>query len=253
MSVTGIISISFFIQRLRYLVVVMKLLVSPTNLREAAAAIDGRADIIDVKNPKEGSLGASFPWMIQGIKEILPHGVELSATIGDLEYKPGTASLAAFGLSKLGVDYVKAGLFGIRSTNQAEDMARNLKKASGGAKLVLAGYADFESVGAISPLLLPKIASRTGAFGVMIDTARKDGTTLFSHLKEGELQEFIDEAHALGLTAALAGSLHFDDVLKLKEMGADIAGVRGAVCTNGDRMNGSISKEKVRKLVSLVK
>jgi uncharacterized protein (UPF0264 family) len=35
-------------------------------------------------------------------------------------------------------------------------------------------------------------------------------------------------------------------------MGADIAGVRGAVCTNGDRMNGSISKEKVQKLVSLL-
>jgi uncharacterized protein (UPF0264 family) len=36
-------------------------------------------------------------------------------------------------------------------------------------------------------------------------------------------------------------------------MGADIAGVRGAVCTNSDRVNGSISKEKVRELVSLIK
>ncbi len=233
--------------------VVMKLLVSPTNLREAAAAIEGGADIIDVKNPKEGSLGASFPWMIQDIKEILPNGVEIIATLGDLEYNPGTASLAAFGLSKLGVDYIKAGLFGIQGTKQAEDMAENLKKASVGAKLVLAGYADFENVGAISPLLLPEIASRAGAAGVMIDTARKDGATLFSHLTDNDLQKFIDDAHALGLTAALAGSLHFDDVLKLKEMGADIAGVRGAVCTNGDRVNGSISKEKVRELASLVK
>ncbi len=231
----------------------MKLLVSPVNIEEAAAAVDGGADIIDVKNPKEGSLGASFPWMIEGIKEILPRDIELSATIGDLEYKPGTASLAAFGLSKLGVDYVKAGLFGIKSAEQAEDMARNLGKAVDGSRLVLAGYADFESIGAISPLLLPEIASRAGAFGVMIDTARKNGTTLFSHLKESELQGFIDEAHALGLTAALAGSLCFDDVVKLKEMGADIVGVRGAVCTNGDRAKGRISKEKVEELVSLVK
>jgi hypothetical protein len=231
----------------------MKLLVSPTNLKGAEAAIEGGADIIDVKNPKEGSLGASFPWMIQGIKEILPEGIELSATLGDLEYKPGTASLAAFGLSKLGVDYVKAGLFGVSKPEQAEDMAKNLKRASVGAKLVLAGYADFESVGAISPLLLPEIASRAGTFGVMIDTASKDGKTLFSHLSESDLQKFIDEAHAFGLTAALAGSLRFDDVLKLKEMGADIAGVRGAVCTNSDRVNGSISKEKVRELVSLIK
>jgi hypothetical protein len=231
----------------------MKLLVSPTTVEGAKAAIEGGVDIIDVKNPKEGSLGASFPWMIQGIKEILPEGVELSATLGDLEYKPGTASLAAFGLSKLGVDYVKAGLFGIKDAGEAEDMAKNLKKAVSGSKLVLAGYADYRNVGSISPMLLPEIASKADAFGVMIDTAVKDGSTLFSHLSESELQTFIDDSHKLGLTAALAGSLCFEDVLKLKEMGADIAGVRGAVCTNGDRMNGSISKEKVRKLVSLVK
>ncbi|MEE8403527.1 MAG: (5-formylfuran-3-yl)methyl phosphate synthase, partial [Candidatus Hydrothermarchaeaceae archaeon] len=74
-----------------------------------------------------------------------------------------------------------------------------------------------------------------------------------SHLKESELQGFVDEAHALGLTAALAGSLRFDDMVKLKEMGADIAGVRGAVCTNGDRVRGNISKAKVRELVALIK
>lgn len=39
----------------------MKLLVSPINKEEAIAAYKGGADIIDVKNPKEGSLGANFP------------------------------------------------------------------------------------------------------------------------------------------------------------------------------------------------
>lgn len=233
--------------------VVMKLLVSPTNPGGAKAAVGGGADIIDVKNPKEGSLGASFPWMIEDIKEVLPGSVELSATLGDLDYKPGTASLAAFGLSRLGVDYVKAGFFGIKEKEQAEDMAKKLIKAADGTKLVLAGYADYQEVGSISPLLLPEIAAEAGAYGVMIDTAVKDGTTLFSHMKEADLQKFIDDAHAHNLTAALAGSLRFDNVLKLKEMGADIAGVRGAVCTNGDRVNGSISEEKVRGLVLLIR
>lgn len=231
----------------------MKLLVSPASIKEAAEAIEGGAHIIDVKNPKEGSLGANFPWTVEGIKEILPPGVELSATLGDLEYKPGTASLAAYGLTKLGVDYVKAGLFGITDAEQAQDMAQNLKKATDGAKLVLAGYADYKDIGSISPLLLPEIASKAGADGVMIDTAAKNRNTLFSHITDSELQAFIGDAHDSGLIAALAGSLKFDDVLKLKDMGADIAGVRGAVCTNGDRMNGSISKEKVQKLVALVR
>jgi uncharacterized protein (UPF0264 family) len=39
------------------------LLISPINTQEAREAINGGADIIDVKNPKEGSLGANFPWV----------------------------------------------------------------------------------------------------------------------------------------------------------------------------------------------
>ena len=42
----------------------MKLLVSPMNVQEAIASEQGGADIIDVKNPREGSLGANFPWVI---------------------------------------------------------------------------------------------------------------------------------------------------------------------------------------------
>ncbi len=37
----------------------MKLLVSPYTVEEAGEVLKGRADIIDVKNPKEGSLGAN--------------------------------------------------------------------------------------------------------------------------------------------------------------------------------------------------
>ena len=47
----------------------MKLLVSPVNKEEAIIASKGGADIVDVKNPKEGSLGANFPWIIKEIKE----------------------------------------------------------------------------------------------------------------------------------------------------------------------------------------
>ncbi|MEE8167613.1 MAG: (5-formylfuran-3-yl)methyl phosphate synthase, partial [Candidatus Hydrothermarchaeales archaeon] len=99
-----------------------KLLVSPINLQEAKEALEGGADIIDVKNPKEGSLGANFPWIIREIKSLLPKNVELSATLGDLDFKPGTASLAAYGLVSIGVDYVKAGFFGVQE-EQALEMA----------------------------------------------------------------------------------------------------------------------------------
>ncbi len=50
----------------------MKLLISPMNENEALEAIAGGADIIDVKNPKEGALGANYPWIIKRIKEVTP-------------------------------------------------------------------------------------------------------------------------------------------------------------------------------------
>ena len=100
----------------------MRLLVSPMNLDEARAALDGGADIIDVKNPKEGSLGANFPWAIKAVAELAAGRVPVSATIGDLEFKPGTASLAALGAAMVGADYVKAGLLGVKTQDQAMEM-----------------------------------------------------------------------------------------------------------------------------------
>ena len=75
----------------------MKLLVSVVNKREALEAVKGGAHIVDVKNPKEGSLGANFPRVIRRVENVVPSHVEVSATIGDLPNLPGTASLAALG------------------------------------------------------------------------------------------------------------------------------------------------------------
>ena len=40
---------------------VLRLLVSVLDVAEAAQAVEGGAHIVDVKNPREGSLGANFP------------------------------------------------------------------------------------------------------------------------------------------------------------------------------------------------
>ena len=77
------------------------LLISPINTEEAHEAIEGGADIIDVKNPKEGSLGANFPWVIKSIREMAPEDMLVSATLGDVPYKPGTVSLAAVSYTHL--------------------------------------------------------------------------------------------------------------------------------------------------------
>jgi uncharacterized protein (UPF0264 family) len=107
----------------------MKLLVSPINTTEAKAALDGGADIVDVKNPKEGSLGANFPWMIRAVIETIESKKPVSATIGDFNFKPGTASLAALGAAASGADYIKIGLYDIQTTDQAEELLSNVVRS----------------------------------------------------------------------------------------------------------------------------
>ncbi|VVB92554.1 (5-formylfuran-3-yl)methyl phosphate synthase [uncultured archaeon] len=227
----------------------MKLLVSPINVEEAKISRLGGADIIDVKNPKEGSLGANFPWMIKAVKQVAEN-VPVSATIGDFNYKPGTASLAALGAAVAGAEYIKVGLYDIRTKEQAFDMLVNIVRAvkdyDKNKKVVASGYSDYRRINSISPFELPEVGEKAGVDVVMMDTGIKDGRSTFEFLKEQELTDFVKDARKHGLMTALAGTIKFEDVAALKRISPDIIGVRGCVC-GGDR-NSSIKLELVKKL-----
>jgi uncharacterized protein (UPF0264 family) len=228
----------------------LKLLVSVVDKTEALDSIKGGADILDVKNPKEGSLGANFPRVIRQVKEVTPENLELSATIGDLPNLPGTASLAALGAAASGVDYVKAGLFGVKTCEEATalmtEVVKAVKEYDSGLKTIASGYADFRYVGCVNPLELPLVAHKAGADGVLVDVKVKNGkTNLFSFLTDENLKKLVNTAHNYNLLAALAGSLDTQDIQRVYSLGADIIGVRGAVCTKKDRVAGKLEREKV--------
>lgn len=234
----------------------IKLLVSPVNIEEAKKSIDGGADIIDVKNPAEGSLGANFPWIIEEISCFSKkQGKEVSATIGDMDSKPGTASLAALGAAFSGADYIKVGLFGVRSKEEAIKMLNAVVKAVKGydssKKVVAAGYADYMRTGSLPPSILPEVCELTCADGVMVDTAIKDGKSLFDFMSPHEAELFVLDAQKRGLFCALAGNVGWKDIDVLKRIKPDIIGVRTAVCENG--RNSSISSRLVSELVRLLK
>jgi uncharacterized protein (UPF0264 family) len=235
----------------------LKLLISPKNEKEAVEAAAGGADIIDVKNPKEGSLGASFPWIIRRIKQVTPLNIEVSCTLGEAPNLPGSMALASLGAASIGVDYIKAGLFGLKTPEEAVYLMGNVVKAAKEytptIKVVVSGYADATRVSTIDPLLVPKIAHEAQADIAMLDTAIKDGKTLFTFLTNSQVQQFVEATHIYGLKAALAGSLHKEDLSAVYALGADVAGVRGAACTRSDRINGEITREKVQELVKIVK
>lgn len=234
----------------------MLLLISPINTEEAHEAIEGGADIIDVKNPKEGSLGANFPWVIKSIREMTPEDMLVSATVGDVPYKPGTVSLAALGAAVSGADYIKVGLYGTKNYDEALEVMKNVVKTvneySADVIVVASGYADAHRIGALDPMEIPKVAADAGADLAMVDTAVKDGKTLFDFMNEEKIARFNNEIHSYGLKSALAGSVKKEQLQTLYNLGTDVVGIRGAACIGGDRNSGKIHRSAVMELKKMI-
>ena len=234
----------------------IKLLVSPKDLEEAKVVTNFEVvDYIDCKNPKEGSLGANFPWIIKEMKNLIPPNSTqlLSATIGDFPYLPGSASLAALGAAYSGADIIKVGLKGpsneVEGINLMKNVVKAVKQYNPKLKLVVAGYADKIRMNS-SPnfMSIPTIASESGADIAMLDTFIKDGKDLFNFLDTEQLQKFTNKAKALDLEVALAGNLMLDSIAKIKEIQPDIIGVRSVVCEGYDRNNGKIKGHLIEEL-----
>jgi uncharacterized protein (UPF0264 family) len=228
----------------------MLLMVSVINPEEVPTAISGGADILDVKNPLEGSLGAQFPHILQEVRAITPYTVKVSAAIGDVPNLPGTVSLAALGAASCGVDYVKVGLYGPGSEEEAIYLLRAVRQAVEGfpaVRVIAAGYADARRCGTLDPHWLPGIARKAEIAGCLLDTYIKDGHNLFDFLDPATLGALAAEAHASGLLFALAGALQAEHLCQVQEVGADVVGVRTAAC-RGNQRNGRLDGERIELL-----
>ncbi len=217
---------------------------------EAPIALAGGADIVDVKDPAEGALGAAEPATLRALRALVTPPAELSAALGDAPQLPGTFALAAHGAAACGVDYVKIGLLGSRGRQEALELLRAVQAAAEGigpaTRVVAVAYADAARVGAFPPLLLPALAHEAGLHGVMLDTCIKDGTTSIAALGESGVAAFLSSARTYGLLAGLAGSLRPEDVARARALGAELVGVRGSACEGG-RL-GRVSVARVRAL-----
>ena len=235
----------------------MKLLVSVVDDREAVEAVEGGADIVDVKNPAEGSLGANFPWVIKQVRRSVSQNVAVSATLGDLPNLPGTAALAALGAAASGADYVKAGLLGSRTWREAtllmKAVCKAVKEFNPTIRVIAAAYADYADIRSLSLTDLPKVASASGSDGILVDIGAKRDRKLFDYIEEEALASWVKRSHDLGLSVALAGLLDIGDVAKCYRLGADIFGVRKSACEGGDRVRGRVRRERVKTLSDAVR
>jgi len=232
----------------------MRLLVSVRSAAEVTPAVAGGADIIDAKEPSNGSLGPVSPAVLAAIARALPGEVRLSIALGDPTGAAAAGAAVSAALDIVGPraapTYVKLGLAGVQRPAAArlliESAVRGTAATSHRAFVVAVAYADHEAAAAPARDLVSRVAADAGAHGVLLDTWRKNRGDLFSHAPLVELGEWGDEAWRLGLLVALAGSLDAGGVRAASSLPADIVGVRGAACAGG--REGVVQEQRVRAL-----
>lgn len=213
----------------------MKLLVSVVSAEEARRAVAGGADIVDVKDPGEGALGAPAPRVLSDVVSAVGPAAPVSVALGDMPNLPHTAALAARGAALSGAAYVKVGLRGVRSLRDAVALMGAVGDAVGpGVGVIAAAYADFDSLDppAFAPVLLPELVRATGIAGGLVDTFVKDGRGLYGWLSLAEVADLVARTRAAGGTFGVAGQLSLGELCRVD---ADVVGVRSAVCRDGDR------------------
>jgi uncharacterized protein (UPF0264 family) len=222
----------------------VRLLASVRDEDEALAAAAAGADLLDLKEPGEGALGAVAPERIPRIVSVLRArhpGVRISATTGDLPAGEVAAIVSRVRrVADCGVDYVKVGLWPEPSPDAAMALLDAL--AMQDTNIVPVLLAD-EGVDAS---LVRHALARAALPALMLDTAEKQRGSLLQRVPLAVLADFVAAVRARGMLAGLAGSLRAEDAPALLALGPDIAGFRGAL-TREDRA-GALDPGLVRRL-----
>ena len=204
------------------------MLASVANLAEAQIVLDVGVDIIDLKSPSDGALGALPVETVSMIVQALAGQCPVSATVGDLPMHPQRVREAVESMATTGVDYVKIGLFPGGDWRQTVLGLRPV--AQRGVRLVAVLFGDQRPQ-------LSQLAelSEAGFCGAMLDTLDKRSGSLLQACDLLFLADFVREAKACHLLCGLAGSLTPSDIPSLLKLGADYLGFRGALCLQRDR------------------
>ena len=239
-----------------------QLLVSVRNASEAMAALAGGADIIDVKEPSRGSLGmadvatmsevlATVEAANRGRVNSVPVSVALGETIDWVDRAtvlPDGVQFAKLGPAAL----ARSPLWESNWHRVRRAFAESARPPSTSAhrfQWVAVAYADWRAAAAPAPFDIVAAAARGGCSVVLLDTWRKDGSTLLDWINRDELRNLVESIRAQGMKVALAGGLAAGLVEEISALAPDIVGIRSAACREGQR-TAEVSADAVRAFKS---
>ena len=244
------------------------LLVSVRCPEEARLSLKQPIDVLDLKEPVNGALGAMSVADVEKIVQLvtqvnLEQPPRLSLAMGeladwDVERWPSVLDRYQLELIRK-FRFVKIGLAGAQ---QLTDWQGAWSKLFAGlpesTQPVVVGYLDclpevLESSGSMEggrdrcpsiEQLVEFAQTQRQVSTVLLDTWCKQ-EDLFAKISDRRLQEIIVTANRAELAVVVAGSVKIDSLPRVIQAGASLVGVRGAVCA-GDR-SGQLCEQKLRE------
>jgi (5-formylfuran-3-yl)methyl phosphate synthase len=212
-----------------------KLLISVKNLEESRIARYTGADVIDLKDPSVGALGALDIDIVNQIVMDVNGSVTLSATVGERHQTIDALVDDIMQYVNLGIDVVK---IVVSELFKQTDFFTRLKQITAqGIKVVVIFFAnekvDFDLITRLKEV---------GVYGVMLDTQLKK-LTLLELQSMDMLKAFILFCEKQGLVSGLAGSLNKTHMNVLRLLKPGFIGVRGGVCLQRNRDSVLVSDE----------
>ena len=216
------------------------LLASVNSVTEALLVLAADVDIIDLKQPALGALGALDVITVQQIVAAIAGRCPISATIGDLPMQPERVFNAVKAMAETGVNYIKIGFFpGDDWQGTAQKLSLLTRKNHA---LIAVLFADTQPDFGIIDIL-----KEAGFTGVMLDTMDKQRGSLTQVMAKTDIAQFVTQAQALQLLCGLAGSLRLEDISELMLYQPDYLGFRGALCQGHNRV-GELNKLAVMQI-----
>lgn len=227
------------------------LLVSVRNAEEARIALDSGVDVIDVKEPARGPLGAASAATVAHAVDAVAGRAMVSVACGELldagdEKSTGICAVAS--QWPPGVALAKIGLSGCEDREDWQTSWRRWASSlPRSVRPVAVAYADQRLARSPPWENVVALAAAVRAPFVLVDTYDKRSGTLFDHWPAATLKGFAEMARAAGVGFVLAGSLRWEDIERAKSYRPDFVAVRGAACRGG--REGTLDPQAIERLL----
>ena len=222
------------------------MLISVQNSAEAlTAAARELVSIIDLKKPAAGSLGfagsETVNAVVQAVKRKYP-AKAISIACGELaqwrldggqgrgEAEFSQADIEAIDWTQ--IQFVKVGLSGQWSHDHLiAQLKQFFASVPQHVRRVMVIYVDIWSTARATELI--QRAPDVGASVALLDTFDKTAGATFDWYSSADCKMLFNQAASMGMLSVLAGSIDQTHFPAVASSGADLIGVRGAVCQQG--------------------